>query len=235
MAKNEQQRQLRLPQVNQLFKEPYVYAVATLAAVAVYIDISRQESMLAGVMSGSSDLLLDLGERGLFTSARQALNCDSDTARLIINFLMLLVLGYCCRRHWISRARRNSVDLDCPSPAGTKSFTERLSPEEYELQKMETTRLALENLTGSEEFKRHEAKKKEQRRRAVSKSLVYEQDDLDESIEEAGPPSGKQRHNQTIVHAAGAFGDDSSDLALSAGQKRKGRRERNLGFVKGDN
>ena len=46
-----------------------------------------------------------------------------------------------------------------------------------------------ENLTASEEFKRHEAQKKEQRRRAVSKSLVYEQDELDESVEEAGPSS----------------------------------------------
>ena len=53
-------------------------------------------------------------------------------------------------------------------------------------------------------------------------------------MEEAGPSAGNFRHNQTIVHAAGAFGEDSSDLALSAGQKRKGRRERNLGFIKGD-
>ena len=80
------------------------------------------------------------------------MNCDTDTARLIMSFLMLLVLGYACRRHWISRARRNAFDPDCPSPAETKRFTERLTPKEYELQKMETTRLALENLTASEEF-----------------------------------------------------------------------------------
>ena len=116
MAQQEQKRQLRLPQVNQLFREPYVYAVATLAAVAVYIDVSRQESKLAGALTATEDLLLDLGERGLFTSARQALNCDTDTARLICSFLMLLLLGYVCRRHWISRARRISEDPDCPTP-----------------------------------------------------------------------------------------------------------------------
>ena len=118
--------------MNELFREPYVYALATLTAIAVYIDISRQDSLLNQAMLGTQEVLLQVGEKGLFTSVRQALNCDSDTARLIMSFLILVLLGLACRRHWISRARRNSIDPDCPSPEETKRFTQRLTPKEYE-------------------------------------------------------------------------------------------------------
>lgn len=48
---------------------------------------------------------------------------------------------------------------------------------------MEFTRKQLENLTGSEEFKRHEAQKAQQKRQgAVSRSLIYEDSDVDSDV-----------------------------------------------------
>ena len=46
----------------------------------------------------------------------------------------------------------------------------RLTSEQYELQRMENTRIELEKLTVSEEFKRHQSKQKKANKRQASQS-----------------------------------------------------------------
>ena len=77
---------------------------------------------------------------------------------------------------------------------------------------METTRLALEKLTASEEYKRFEAKKKEQKRQAVSRSLMDAYIEDDHSGDEVGPDadaSNQLRHNLTMMPMAGGLDDES--------------------------
>ena len=55
-----------------------------------------------------------------------------------------------------------------PSSAETRACCERINNDTYELQKMEYTRKQLEKLTASEDFKRHEEKKKQAKKSKVS-------------------------------------------------------------------
>ena len=80
---------------------------------------------------------------------------------------------------------------------------------------MESTRLALEKLTASEEYKRHEVAKKESRKEAVSRTV------LDDSVSEEenngndlGPAT--KNLNKTVAHEVEGLdeSDESVDLSM---------------------
>ena len=194
-----------------------------------------------------NDAILELGETGVFASIKEALNFESNTMRVLRDLALLSIVLRVGHWLWVKRHRRALEEYDpmCPPAYATPSVTKRLTPERFELQKMESTRLALEKLTASEEYKRHEVAKKESRKEAVSRTV------LDDSVSEEenngndlGPAT--KNLNKTVAHEVEGLdeSDESVDLSvLDRASKRSNKRRAsgkntptaNLGLVNHQN
>ena len=172
-----------------------------------------------------------LGDTGVVTALREALTFESSTCRRLRDLALLGIVLAIGHWLWMKRHRRALEDYDqsCPPAHATPQYCERLSVEKYEFQKMENTRLSLEKLTASDEYKRHEAKKLDIRKKATSKSMIVDGGELSSdgeeqhSGDEVGPAAQSDlRHNMTMIHETGGLDDeDESALALSGSTGRK--------------
>ena len=95
-----------------------------------------------------------------------------------------------------------------PTSEETPKITARRTLEEYEQTKMDCTRLSLEKLTASTEYKKFVQEKKERRAAAVSTSMIVEDCNKESLAEDAK----QSRHNRTVMIDA----DDKYGLNTSA-------------------
>ena len=95
-----------------------------------------------------------------------------------------------------------------PTSEETPKITARRTLEEYEQTKMDHTRLSLEKLTASTEYKKFVQEKKERRAAAVSTSMIVEDCNKESLAEDAK----QSRHNRTVMIDA----DDKYGLNTSA-------------------
>ena len=156
--------------------KPAVYILAALLAVAFFVAVSEQGSYIEGVFFAANEKLLEVGYQGLWKSTLEAIPVQSMVLKLLIlacGVVCMVVLLYLGCTWADQQIEEMDVDAITPTADETKSYTQRVHSEEYELQKMEYTRKQLEKLTASEEFKRHQSKKKNAKRRdRASQSLL---------------------------------------------------------------
>ncbi len=145
-----------------LIRPPYLYYLLAFISVLVYKQTMDPQSRISLAWTDLSEAILDLGEVGVFATIQQALAFESNTMRVLRDLALLSLVLAIGHWLWVKRHRRALEEYDpmCPPAYATPQYAKRLSPEKFEFQKMETTRLALEKLTGSEEYKRFEASKK---------------------------------------------------------------------------
>ena len=174
-----------------LLDKPHIYGGVFLFSIAVYIDSLKQDSLINRAIESAAAFFLDLGERGFLPTLRAACSTDSLLCKLCVCALALALFGWVIVRvvHYINSGGQwgSSQIEDCSAAQRLRPL---LTPRQFELQKMETTRIELEKLTGSEEFKRHQAsKKKTARKGAASLSMI---DGLDATSDNGSlPPKSK--------------------------------------------
>ena len=156
--KNDKQTSLS----SQMLDSPLIYVIAAALAISVFLDFGRgQQSIVNSSYMSVRAALIEFGEKGLRASLIDLINVDSQPVQwaiavsaIVMNIIMLRYLW-----NWINDSQMDGLDQDSqrvPTAEETKAFTTRLTPEQYEFQKMEFTRKQLENLTGSDEFKLYE-------------------------------------------------------------------------------
>ena len=116
---------------------------------------------------------------------------------VVVSVWMISELRLLLKR-WLDK---KSLEASTPEAGQTPCFTRRLTMEEYELQKMETTRKELEKLTASEEFKRMQtSQSRSKKSNAVSRSVL----DVDISRLDSldAEESDLDEHNTTLAPMA---------------------------------
>ena len=210
--------------MRQLTRPPYLYYLLAFISLLVYQQSLNPQSCTSKFLNATNEAILELGETGVFATIREALNFESNTMRVVRDLALLSIVLRVGHWLWVKSHRRDrDYDIVCPPAYATPSFTKRLALEKFEFQKMETTRLALEKLTASEEYKRYDAAKKESRKKAVSTTVLDADVSEDEkSANDLGNAAGKHiRHNQTMIHEAQGLDDgEDSALALSNSTRR---------------
>ena len=175
--------------------QPKVYAAAVAVALLTYsaIAFTSSTSLVNRAVLQTNKTLILISEEGLVSSWQEepkAVSCL---------FLTCAMLAFGVVALWKATHR------EAGRAASARQFTPRLSLEQYELQKMETTRIELEKLTASAEFKRHqEAKKRQRAQQTVSRSLMdayasNEDESENENNELRRQARSHRHHNQTVA------------------------------------
>jgi hypothetical protein len=83
---------------------PFVYAVALIVALAVYVDSLNEGSLINSLLEKTSTELVEIGERGLFTTAKEAAHLESTLTKSIVLglFIALKVYVVVCLWKWIN-------------------------------------------------------------------------------------------------------------------------------------
>ena len=115
-----------------------------------------------------------MGLRNMAVSSGEQLPHSGETFPISFPVIMLILATLICISYIIVRClqfRSEGSKENCTEETEDEdvvpvapAFTPRKTLEEYELQKMESTRVELEKLTTSQKFKIHEAQKERRRR-----------------------------------------------------------------------
>ena len=90
---------------------PLVYAIALILALAVYVDSLNEESLVNYLLEKTSTELVEIGERGLLTTAKEACYLESTiTKSLVLGlFIALKVYLVVYLWKWINRGGKEQA------------------------------------------------------------------------------------------------------------------------------
>ncbi len=188
------------PQRWMCINQPIVYLGAIVAAVGVYAACTYSSSVSESLLQ-KHEALVDLGYQGLLTTMLELIPVQRYELKLVILIFITVTVGMCLHKLTLGANKCiEKIDSESmyPKVKETKSFVEtRLSSEQYELQRMENTRIELEKLTASEEFKRHQSKSRKANKIQASQSLAnIKQSDI---YSESGFNGLDDHHNMSMA------------------------------------
>ena len=75
-------------------EQPAVYICATLAAICVYVGITLKDSLIEQNFNATNEALIELGERGLYTSVLEAVPIEPYALKVVtvvVGSILLLI------------------------------------------------------------------------------------------------------------------------------------------------
>ena len=90
---------------------PFVYAVALIVALAVYVDSLNEGSLINSLLEQTSTELVEIGERGLYTTAKEACHLESTITKSIVMglFIALNIYTVVYLWKWINRGGKEQA------------------------------------------------------------------------------------------------------------------------------
>ena len=114
--------------------QSFVYIIASLSALAVYMNSLKDDSIVSLALTWARDLLLDIGYAGVWTWGFETFQIESRWARWAILILILTFNVFVAIRlnHFIKQFDLRFFGTATPSADQTPQFTERLTMQQYE-------------------------------------------------------------------------------------------------------